>query len=594
MVKAHDTYHDILKEHLMTRNIGQGRSVAPSATAQKVVQQAIAAAPPPSEAKAKPPQAEPQSTTSNPQQSSSQQSLDETPQLPSVSTAHFDPEPRSFANREMRWVLLLVLLCWCAPHITLSSEGLENIGSSAGNIASEILINSINFSVNPCEDFFEFSCGNWIAQHPIPKDKVGYSQFEMLSDKVQAQMRDIFESNETFGSKSMNAVKYIYKKCMDKDELNRIGARRVIERIRGFGVWPILEGDENWREEDFDLTSLLIHLKQMRDFDVFVKFGIGPDYKNASRYLITFYQDDPSETLEEYISGRGIEREIHIEEVKLLKELLNLNRSIEDATRMLKAVKNSYISMVELFQRDGDFPINRTKVEKDVEEIMDLEMKMAKILVRKEDRKNYTKYYHLSHLSDMNKLVPLERDKATLGKQQNEPRWMDCTRSTVQLLKYATSAIYVKKAFDQSSKNLTIEMTDDLLETFREILGTNGWMDNGTKAAALDKANQLLSQVAYPEFILDDEKLDQYYDGLDVHYTDSYSEMLEKVERQKIEFWFKMLTKPASHSDLESSSATVAPIYIPTTNSFRIPAAILQAPLFHHTFPRWFLTSSLL
>ncbi|CAJ0592720.1 unnamed protein product [Cylicocyclus nassatus] len=100
MVKAHDTYHDVLKEHLMTRNVGQSTSVVPSATAQKVVQQAIATAPPPSEAKVKPPQAEPQSTTSNPQQSSFQQSLDQTAQLPSASTAHFDPEPRSFANLE--------------------------------------------------------------------------------------------------------------------------------------------------------------------------------------------------------------------------------------------------------------------------------------------------------------------------------------------------------------------------------------------------------------------------------------------------------------------------------------------------------------
>ncbi|CAJ0597494.1 unnamed protein product [Cylicocyclus nassatus] len=73
MVRAHGIYRDVLEEHLMTRNIGQHRSVAPSATAQKVVQQAVAAAPPPSEAKAKPPQAEPQLTTSNPQQSSSQQ-----------------------------------------------------------------------------------------------------------------------------------------------------------------------------------------------------------------------------------------------------------------------------------------------------------------------------------------------------------------------------------------------------------------------------------------------------------------------------------------------------------------------------------------
>ncbi|PIO67337.1 hypothetical protein TELCIR_10915, partial [Teladorsagia circumcincta] len=44
-------------------------------------------------------------------------------------------------------------------------------------------------AADPCVDFFEFSCGNWIAEHPIPDHKTSYSQFEVLTDKVQEQMR---------------------------------------------------------------------------------------------------------------------------------------------------------------------------------------------------------------------------------------------------------------------------------------------------------------------------------------------------------------------------------------------------------------------
>ncbi|ETN79145.1 peptidase family M13 [Necator americanus] len=75
-------------------------------------------------------------------------------------------------------------------------------------------------------------------------------------------------------------------------------------------------------------------------------------------------------------------------------------------------------------------------------------------------------------------------------------------------------------------------MIDDLQEAFREMLTTNDWMDKQTKATALDKAKQMLRQIAYPDFILDDAKLDDYYGGV------------------------------------------------------KFPAAILQAPFFHHTFPR--------
>ncbi|KHJ99553.1 hypothetical protein OESDEN_00456 [Oesophagostomum dentatum] len=90
----------------------------------------------------------------------------------------------------------------------------------------------------------------------------------------------------------MNALKAMYKKCMDKDELNRIGATRLIQSIRSFGVWPILEGDEKWRVNDFDLTSLLVHVSQVRGVDVFISYYVTLDSKNVSRRLIEVCQAD--------------------------------------------------------------------------------------------------------------------------------------------------------------------------------------------------------------------------------------------------------------------------------------------------------------
>ncbi|KIH68187.1 hypothetical protein ANCDUO_01482 [Ancylostoma duodenale] len=194
----------------------------------------------------------------------------------------------------MWWLLLLVPLCSGAPRITPKCEDdLKNVGNTAGyNLASDILTKAINFSVDPCEDFFEFTCGNWIANHPIPSHKTSYSQFANLSDKVQEKMREIFESKEMFGSKSMNALKAMYRRCMDKDELNRVGARRMLETIRGYGVWPMLDGDDRWRVEDFDLTSLLIHVSEVRGVDVFVSNYVSLDSRNVSRRLIEFDQGD--------------------------------------------------------------------------------------------------------------------------------------------------------------------------------------------------------------------------------------------------------------------------------------------------------------
>ncbi|EYC22131.1 hypothetical protein Y032_0017g3169 [Ancylostoma ceylanicum] len=91
----------------------------------------------------------------------------------------------------MRWLLLSVPLCLCETPTNLKHEdNMKNVGSTTGyNIASYFLSKAMNISVDPCEDFFEFTCGNWIANHPIPSHKSAYSQFIKVSDKVHDKMR---------------------------------------------------------------------------------------------------------------------------------------------------------------------------------------------------------------------------------------------------------------------------------------------------------------------------------------------------------------------------------------------------------------------
>ncbi|RCN36033.1 hypothetical protein ANCCAN_18092 [Ancylostoma caninum] len=71
---------------------------------------------------------------------------------------------------------------------------------------------------------------------------------------------------------------------MDKDE--RVSAKHLLDSIRGYGVWPMLDGDDKWREEDFDLTSLLAHVSEVRSLKIFVTIGVYIDLKNVSRYII--------------------------------------------------------------------------------------------------------------------------------------------------------------------------------------------------------------------------------------------------------------------------------------------------------------------
>ncbi|KAL6727698.1 hypothetical protein Aduo_009552 [Ancylostoma duodenale] len=94
------------------------------------------------------------------------------------------------------------------------------------------------------------------------------------------------------------------------------------------------------------------------------------------------------------------------------------------------------------------------------------------------------------------------------------PTWKYCTARAMNMMSYAAAALYVRSTFDQASKNVTLEMIDDLQEAFRGMILTSDWMDTQTKTAALNKAEKMLCKIAYPDFILDDKKLDDYYSGV--------------------------------------------------------------------------------
>ena len=53
--------------------------------------------------------------------------------------------------------------------------------------ASEILQN-MDETVNPCDDFYQFACGNFIKKTAIPDDRTRVSSFSVLSDELLSQV----------------------------------------------------------------------------------------------------------------------------------------------------------------------------------------------------------------------------------------------------------------------------------------------------------------------------------------------------------------------------------------------------------------------
>lgn len=78
------------------------------------------------------------------------------------------------------------------------------------------LIGNMDDNVDPCEDFFEYACGNFLRSKVIPDEKSSISQFSEVSDTLQEKLRTLVEDVDKIDdTPSSTMVKKLYKSCMD-------------------------------------------------------------------------------------------------------------------------------------------------------------------------------------------------------------------------------------------------------------------------------------------------------------------------------------------------------------------------------------------
>ena len=69
-------------------------------------------------------------------------------------------------------------------------------------LAAIQLTEAMDPTVNPCQDFFQYACGGWIKKNPIPASKSGWSQFDIMYQKLthilKGEIRILFKATVAY------------------------------------------------------------------------------------------------------------------------------------------------------------------------------------------------------------------------------------------------------------------------------------------------------------------------------------------------------------------------------------------------------------
>lgn len=137
-------------------------------------------------------------------------------------------------------------------------------------------LSGLDRKADPCRDFYQFACGGWLKNNPVPADQSNWGRFHELAEKNRLLLRDILERAASAKQPSPEEIKLgdFYASCMDE------------EKIESLGMEPLRP--ELARIDALTSTlSLPAELGRFHSGGVPVLFGFGSeqDYKDATRFI---------------------------------------------------------------------------------------------------------------------------------------------------------------------------------------------------------------------------------------------------------------------------------------------------------------------
>lgn len=149
-------------------------------------------------------------------------------------------------------------------------------------------------SVDPCDNFYEFACGNFRRNTMIPEGKGSIDLFSIVEDLVGEQLRTIISgSSELNESRPFQLAKNFHSSCLNETIIEKRGLKPFHDILKEFGGWPVLKGD-SWLSDDFDWVEI-VKIFRRKGFSTRAIFSLSveTDTKNSTkRVLIVSYTDN--------------------------------------------------------------------------------------------------------------------------------------------------------------------------------------------------------------------------------------------------------------------------------------------------------------
>ncbi|KAJ8664260.1 hypothetical protein QAD02_005922 [Eretmocerus hayati] len=518
-----------------------------------------------------------------------------------------------------------------APNITPSQPKI--CLTDACRSAAETIQKSMNPSINPCEDFYQYACGNYMKNSNVLNDKIRFDLMDEFQMKIHEQIRHVIENKiENKSPQFLRKLSSYYKTCMDEERVERNSEKEFRKMLTKLGGWPVLQS--SWNESNFDWKNMIYRLRDAGlQFDQFINIYYENDLKNNSRSTIhldgvnlgleakILFKGENDDTVKAYFNymvnfavamganfDQAVDELSHVRdfEIEIAKIRVLVEQELLDIEHLYNPVNVS--TLEELCpQVPWKTYISRLfPAPKKVDSSDRVIIKVPGYLERyccllestpKRTLANYALWKVAS--STANRLSSRIRNielrfygESRYGNASIIPlpqRKELCMSLTFDHMPLATAALFIRKHFNKESKKVAMEMIDYVRYQIRSMIEKSMWMQNETRLAAIEKLDKMKSLVAYPDQLLDDKILDAHYRNFIV-YTESFLKTELSFGRFKLKRKVDKIRKPIVGYDWTNefgSAASVNAFYVHVENVFMILGGILSTSYFNVANPKY-------
>jgi predicted metalloendopeptidase len=496
---------------------------------------------------------------------------------------------------------LAALLLSCGDKAPPAAAGATDLPAYAQAVLSDM-----DLKANPCEDFYQYACGGWLARTPLPADKPSWTRsFSEITDSNEKFLKELLEraaKDPSAGDADWARMGHMYGACLNEDARSQAGLKALedtfadISRVQDMAGVAKVTGQLHklgvdvffgaFVEGDFINPGLqILHLGQsglsLPDRDYYVDVQ---DEKGKA--LLADFEAHVAKMLQ--MAGRGGAAEAKAV-VAFEAQLAALHRPVEqlrDPTQNYNKVDRSGVT-----EKVGAFGWDAWLTALDGGHIQDISLDHVETfqkvvgLLSSTDPATLRAYMVYAVLRDKADALPpaygaesfaFYGQKVT-GTAQQPPLWKRCARATGGALGEVVGRFYVEARFAGASKQTAQTLIADVQDAFEAGLPGLTWMDEETRKAAIGKKDKLVNKIGFPDKWRD-------YSALQLGPGDHLANSLASTRFEHAEV-IARASKPTDRSLWLMPPHMVNAYYHPLLNEMAFPAGILQPPFFDATYP---------